>query len=233
VIMGPLIVTLEVHTPYDEYGAQAWDPVDDLWYPEWKKFDGVDDHLDDGVVRITGRVDFNHPGVYYIYYDATDLHGNDAVQQVRTVIILDRTIPVLTVTTGVHQRVCEPLTDPECLDPDKNYEYNGLTTQPCPPQHTCHTEGHLVPRGERKQGDEITIEVGTEYVELGATGTDNSKGDKKLTKTIVVEASGPLHIMSEVVRSCKFKRNLPLLVIPRPFLTGRLWLQTRFIRISS
>ena len=85
VIVGPLVITLEVHTPYVEYGAQAWDPVDDIWYPEWKDYDGVDDDLDDGIVRITGHVDYHNVGVYYIYYDATDLHGNDARQQVRTI----------------------------------------------------------------------------------------------------------------------------------------------------
>eukprot|EP01043_Picozoa_sp_COSAG02_P067141 COSAG02_NODE_10683_length_1884_cov_2.438095_1_plen_364_part_10 len=200
VILGPLIVTLEVHTPYVEYGAQAWDPVDDLWYPEWKTFDGVEDDLDDGIVRITGHVDYHSVGVYYMYYDATDLHGNDAVQQVRTIIILDRTIPELTVTEGIHQRVCEPLTDAACIQPDKNYDYNGLTSQPCPAQHTCDSDGFVNPRGERTGGTEITIEVGTEYVELGATATDNLKSAKKLSKDVVVRASGPLRTFAEVVR---------------------------------
>ena len=52
--------------------------VDDIWYPHWKHYDNVHDELDDGVVVITGEVDVHTVGVYYIFYDATDLHGNHA-----------------------------------------------------------------------------------------------------------------------------------------------------------
>jgi hypothetical protein len=202
VILGAVTVTLEVRTPYVEYGAQAWDPVDDVWYPQWKQLDGNLDDLDDGIVRITGAVDYHKPGIYHIYYDATDLHGNKAVQQVRTIFILDRTIPVLTVTTGVHQRVCEPWTERNCSSPDVANSYDRLITQPCPSLHTCATQpgGFLNPRGHRTQGPEITIEAGTKYVELGATATDNLKEAATLTETIVTKAVGPLHNFMSVVR---------------------------------
>ena len=67
-----------------EHGASAWDPVDDLWYPHWRTYDRVNDTLDDGVVRIAGadEVDFHNVGVYYVFYDTTDLHLNHARQQV-------------------------------------------------------------------------------------------------------------------------------------------------------
>ena len=125
VILGPLILTLEVHDPYIEFGAYAWDPVDDIWYREWKTrtCDGIDDDIDDCVVRISGHVDYDTVGVYHMYYDATDLHGNDARQQMRTVIIVDRTVPILTVTQGVHQRVCEPWTQQDCHRADMNYAF--------------------------------------------------------------------------------------------------------------
>ena len=125
VLLGPLILTLEVHDPYIEFGARAWDPVDDVWYPLWKttSCDGVDDDIDDCVVRISGHVDYDNVGIYHMYYDATDLHGNHARQQMRTIIILDRTIPIITVTQGIHQRVCEPWTEEECTEADKNYPF--------------------------------------------------------------------------------------------------------------
>ena len=123
VILGPLIITLEVHDPYLEFGADAWDPVDDHWYPEWNDEticeygeDGPHDvpagmheatpgeNVNDngirgytstytynkqpkntpdsrwgcGGVRMTGYVDIHNVGVYYRYYDTTDLHGNKA-----------------------------------------------------------------------------------------------------------------------------------------------------------
>ena len=100
------------------------DPVDDLWYPEWKTFD-AGGRFDDGIVRITVMWTTT-VSVCTTYYDATDLHGNDAVQQVRT-IILDRTFPEMV----VHRRW--PTADRRNVRrPDKNYDYNGLTSQPCP-----------------------------------------------------------------------------------------------------
>jgi hypothetical protein len=203
VILGSLTITLEVHTIYVEYGAQAWDPVDDVWYPEWKNHDGILNDIDDGVVRITGRVDHHTPGVYYIYYDATDLHSNHARQQVRTIFVLDRTTPVLTVTAGVHQRACEPWTERNCTAPDVAYTYDGLLSQPCPPLHTCDSQpgGFLYPRGERTRGTEITVEAGTKYIELGATATDNLKDSDALTQNIVTKAVGPLKHLSSVQRA--------------------------------
>ena len=125
VLLGPLILTLEVHDPYIEFGARSWDPVDDVWFRNWKlnQCDGVDDDIDDCVVRFSGHVDYDTVGVYHMYYDASDLHGNDARQQMRTIIIVDRTVPILTVTAGIHQRVCEPWTEQDCTRADKNYPF--------------------------------------------------------------------------------------------------------------
>ena len=102
----------------------------------------------------------------------------------------------------MHQRVCEPLTRQACVEPFLNLSYNGLTTQPCPPQHTCSTIlgswdpprqfGYINPSGERTQGTQITIEVGTEYVELGAMATDNLKHLRPLQRAIQIHANGPL-----------------------------------------
>ena len=68
VIKGALNITIEVHTKYVEYGASCWDPVDDLWYPQWRSWDRVNDTIDDGAVNITGadEVDFHNVGVYVL-----------------------------------------------------------------------------------------------------------------------------------------------------------------------
>jgi hypothetical protein len=235
VVLGPLIITIEVHTPYIEYGAKAWDPVDDIWFPHWRTRDGVNDTIDDGIVRITGHVDWHNVGIYKMYYDATDLHGNHARQQMRTIIVLDRTIPITTVTEGVHQRVCEPWTEQNCSNPNMpaltgmytstpNYPYDGNLSVACPPQHTCADKsgGFLEPRGKRTRGVHITIEAGTEYVELGATGTDNYKGVcgstnacPPLTDTIVTRYEGPLKNIRSV------ERKFP--VYPYFYMVNKAW----------
>ncbi|XMB85265.1 DUF5011 domain-containing protein [Mycoplasmatota bacterium WC44] len=60
-----------------------------------KKVDGyqelgasVVDDIDENLkVEITGIVDINTPGIYYIYYNATDTSGNEAIEIVRTIIV--------------------------------------------------------------------------------------------------------------------------------------------------
>ncbi|MFA6256572.1 MAG: immunoglobulin-like domain-containing protein, partial [Candidatus Absconditabacterales bacterium] len=78
---GPFIVTLEVGSPYTEFGAIATDNMD------------VD--INDRVV-ISGNVDIHHVGTYIITYDVTDAVGNAATQRTRTVHVVDTTKPVIT-----------------------------------------------------------------------------------------------------------------------------------------
>ena len=46
-----------------------------------------------GSVTVTGTVDVTQTGTYRLYYDVTDSSGNAAVQQVRTVNVVDETAP--------------------------------------------------------------------------------------------------------------------------------------------
>ena len=47
-------------------------------------------------VRIAGAdaVDYHRVGAYFVTYDAEDAHGNKAQRQTRSIVVLDRTMPV-------------------------------------------------------------------------------------------------------------------------------------------
>ena len=82
-LAGASQMTIPVNTAYTEPGYTATDPEDgDLT----------------GSVTITGTVDATQVGTYTIYYDVTDGSGNAAVQQVRTVRVVDMVAPVITLT---------------------------------------------------------------------------------------------------------------------------------------
>ena len=63
-------------------------------------YTATDDHDGDitGSVVVTGTVDASTTGTYTIRYDVTDSSGNPAVQQVRTVRVVDETPPVITLS---------------------------------------------------------------------------------------------------------------------------------------
>jgi len=48
--------------------------------------DGVGTDISGDIV-VTGSVDTSTLGVYYLYYDVTDINGQDATQVVRTVVV--------------------------------------------------------------------------------------------------------------------------------------------------
>ena len=47
-------------------------------------------------LQIAGNVDVTTPGVYILTYNATDANGNAAVEKLRTVTVVDTTVPVIT-----------------------------------------------------------------------------------------------------------------------------------------
>ncbi len=94
--------------------------------------DNVDGDLSDQVMVSGDTVNVNQPGVYVLFYDVTDSSGNVASQKQRTVQIVDRIAPVITL------------------------------------------------QGEAQ----LTITIGSTYVEAGATATDNVDGN--LTASIVI-----------------------------------------------
>lgn len=72
-LVGDNSLTQEAGTPYDEPGATAED--------------NVDGDISDNV-RITGKVDTNKPGTYYVHYNVSDSSGNKAFEVVREVHVV-------------------------------------------------------------------------------------------------------------------------------------------------
>ena len=95
-INGPATIYIEQDAEYIDLGATA-----------------VDNH--DGVIPVIvyNPVDTEYLGTYYVIYTATDSSGNES-QKVRTVIVVDPTIPEITVEeptfyiTGANPLVGEP-----------------------------------------------------------------------------------------------------------------------------
>ena len=77
-------VTLEVHTPYTEYGATATDNYDN------------DVTLTSNIVVNASNVDVTTVNTYTVTYTVTDQMGNSAAQKTRTVHVVDTTKPVIT-----------------------------------------------------------------------------------------------------------------------------------------
>ncbi|MDC0266828.1 DUF5011 domain-containing protein, partial [bacterium] len=76
---GANFMDQEAGVAYEEPGATATDNVD-------------------GPVAVitTGSVDVNTPGTYILTYNATDSEGNEATPMTRTVVVVDRTAPLIT-----------------------------------------------------------------------------------------------------------------------------------------
>ncbi len=85
-ITGSSDIHRVINNPYTDSGATATDIVD-------------------GTVTVSSSasgsaVDVAVAGVYYIHYNATDAHGNAAIQQTRTVTIEDSSLPLTTTTNA-------------------------------------------------------------------------------------------------------------------------------------
>jgi len=82
-VTGDATVTIEVGSTYTDSGATAQD-----------NYDG--DITDD--IEAVSTVDTEAVGTYAVTYDVSDANNNDAVQVIRTVNVVDTTIPVITLT---------------------------------------------------------------------------------------------------------------------------------------
>ena len=82
-LTGDATVTIEVGSTYTDAGATALD-----------NYDG--DITDD--IEAVSTVDTEAVGPYTVTYDVSDANNNDAVQVIRTVNVVDTTIPVITLT---------------------------------------------------------------------------------------------------------------------------------------
>ena len=57
----------------------------------------VSDSFENGlIVTVTGEVNTSIPGIYTLFYNASDSAGNAAVEAIRVVDVVDRTAPMMT-----------------------------------------------------------------------------------------------------------------------------------------
>lgn len=71
--------------------------IDSFTEPGFTATDDKDGNIKSKVI-ITGTIDENKIGTYYLNYDVTDKAGNKATQQTRTIIVQDTTDPVITLS---------------------------------------------------------------------------------------------------------------------------------------
>ena len=189
-LTGDATVTIEVGSTYTDSGATAQD-----------NYDG---DITDDIVTVN-TVDTSTVGTYTVTYDVSDANNNDAVQVIRTVNVVDTTIPVITLTgdATVTIEVGATYTDAGATAQD-NYDgditssivtvstvntsivgvysvsYNVTDTNGNPAAEVTRTVNVVdttIPVITITGDATVTIEVGTTYTDAGATALDNYDGD--------------------------------------------------------
>ena len=189
-LTGDATVTIEVGSTYTDSGATAQD-----------NYDG---DITDDIVTVS-TVDTEAVGTYTVTYDVSDANNNDAVQVIRTVNVVDTTIPVITLTgdASVTIEVGTTYTDSGATAQDN---YDGDITDDIVTVSTVDTEAvgtytvtydvsdannndavqvirtvnvvdTTIPVITLTGDASVTIEVGTTYTDAGATAQDNYDGD--------------------------------------------------------
>ncbi len=196
-LLGSDPVTVEVGSAYTDAGATATDIGDgDLT----------------GSIVTVNLVDPNTVGVYTVTYDVTDSHGNPAAQVTRTVNVVDTTAPVITLT-GAHPQNIEAGTAYTELGATASDNYDGDITGSIVIDaaavntsvvgsysvtydvtdasgnaavqviRTVNIVDTAAPVISLVGSNPVTIEVGSPYIDTGATATDT--GDGNLTSSII------------------------------------------------
>lgn len=193
-VLGDNPYTLERAFPYIEPGVTA--------------FDAVDGNVT-GLIQFSGAVDIYTPGSYNLAYRGFDTTGN-FTDAFRTVNVVDTLPPVITMV-GENPVVIE--VDTPYVDPGATLVDNGITYPAGPdvsstvdgntvgtytvtytwidpggnaavPQVRTVQVVDTTPPVITRLGDAtVTIDIGTPYIDAGATATDNYDGD--LTSSIV------------------------------------------------
>ena len=189
-LTGDATVTIEVGSTYTDAGATAQD-----------NYDG---DITDDIVTVS-TVDTEAVGTYTVTYDVSDANNNDAVQVIRTVNVVDTTIPVITLTgdATVTIEVGSTYTDAGATAQDN---YDGDITDDIVTVSTVDTEAvgtytvtydvsdannndavqvirtvnvedTTIPVITLTGDATVTIEVGSTYTDAGATAQDNYDGD--------------------------------------------------------
>jgi len=111
-LLGSTPVTIEVHSTYTDAGATA--------------LDDYDGDLTSSIVTVN-PVNTNLVGIYTVTYDVADSNGNSAVQVIRTVNVVDTTLPVITLV-GANPQAIEVLNAYTELGATASDNYDGDLT---------------------------------------------------------------------------------------------------------
>ncbi|MFW2340598.1 MAG: immunoglobulin-like domain-containing protein, partial [Acidimicrobiia bacterium] len=193
--------TIEVGSPYVELGASA--------------SDNYDGDISGSIVIDASSVNTAVVGSYAVTYDVTDAIGNAAVSATRTVDVVDTTVPVITLS-GANPQVIEVgsvyselgATASDNYDGDISgsividasavntvvvgsyavfYDVTDANGNPGSAIRPVHVVDTTVPIVTLAGANPLTIEVGSTYIELGASASDNYDGD--ISGSIVIDAS--------------------------------------------
>lgn len=186
-LTGSGTLTLEVGSSYSDAGATASDS---------------EDGNITGNITSSGSVNANVLGTYTLTYDVTDISGNVATQVTRTVHIVDTTKPVITLQGASSMQVYQNTvwSDPgySCSD---NYDTNCIVTHSgsvnmSTPgvytvtytavdssgnteviQRTVEVISGNTPIITLSGSGTLTLEVGSSYIDAGATASDIEDGN--------------------------------------------------------
>ena len=194
--------TIEVGSPYVELGATA--------------SDNYDGDITGSIIIDATAVDTSVIGSYSVTYDATDSSGNAAMQVIRTVDVVDTTIPVITLV-GANPQIIEVGSPYVELGATALDNYDGDITASIVIDASAvdtavtgsYSVSYDVTDANGNAATQVTrtvdvvdttapvitlvgsnpqiIEVGSPYVELGATALDDADGD--ITASIVIDAT--------------------------------------------
>ncbi len=182
-LLGPSIIDVEVGDDYIEEGATCKDSIGN----------------DCTVVIDSSGVDTSLLGTYTVTYNASDEFGNDAVEVSRTIQVVDTTNPVITVIgdltiylevgdsyteLGVsctdNYDSCDVITTSGDFDPNVlgTYiiKYNAVDTSNNNASEVTRTiivEDNIAPEITLRGDDTLYIDLGSEYIDLGANCIDN------------------------------------------------------------
>ena len=203
---GNSIISIEVGTTYNELGASATDNYDD-------------NSTITSTISISGSVNTATLGSYTVLYDVTDSSGNSASTLIRTINVVDTTIPVLSLlgSSPVNIELNGAYTDDGATATD-NYDDNATLTsqinlsgsvdntvvgsytltynvsdssnnQATPISRVVNVEDNIKPVITLLGDSTISIEVGTNFTDPGVVATDNYDNDSSVTASISVSGS--------------------------------------------
>jgi len=199
-LLGDNPVTLEVGGPYTDAGATATD--------------AYDGDITSSIVT-QSNVDTAIVGVYTVTYNVSDASGNAAVELIRTVNVVDTTLPVITLLgdNPATLEVGDTYTDAGATATDSydgdvtssivtvssvNTAIVGVYTvaynvsdasgnEAITVTRTVNVVDTTLPVITLLGDDPVTLEVGDTYTDAGATATDTYDGD--ITSSIVTQSN--------------------------------------------